>query len=164
MTDRDRWQTPEPILEFARAIFEANCIELDPATEPSNPTRALRFFTAEKPCSAREGWTAPGGSVGVFLNPPFSLLYSFAERFDSWASEGLFVGSYSIEAKWARLLHQGGCLLLVPHKRIKFKSPPGIPDPKQPYPTTLWYRGDLGKSWLQDAWEETVGTGLEVYE
>lgn len=59
-----RWLTPEFILEAARKYFGGQ-IPLDPATEPSNPTRAELFFTAEDN-GLLQPWDAD-----TWLNPPY---------------------------------------------------------------------------------------------
>lgn len=142
--DRDRWQTPDHILDFVRDLFHGP-IEMDPATSKDNPTRAEVFWTIED-----DGLVMPWGQNHVFCNPPFSKLKPFAERM-SQVSSGVFIGTYSVEAAWAFRLYLNGFKLCIPKQRIRFKAPPGIEDPKQPYPTSLWIRGyhaaDIKNAW-----------------
>ncbi len=56
--------TPEKILEPVREYF-GGAIPLDPATEKTNPTKALQFFTIEDD-GLKQQWNVP-----TFVNPPF---------------------------------------------------------------------------------------------
>lgn len=57
----DRWFTPPHILELVRQVL--GHIDLDPATDPSNPTGAQRFYTSG---ALDKDWTAST----IYLNPP----------------------------------------------------------------------------------------------
>ena len=59
------WLTPAWFVEEIRAAFGGR-IDLDPCTEPTNPTGARRFFTAEDD-GLRRAWKGR-----VFVNPPYS--------------------------------------------------------------------------------------------
>src|SRR5690348_16135896 len=65
-SSRADWQTPEWILERVRHVIGGQ-IELDPATTEDNPTKALRFYTAQE-----NGLTQPWSASSIFLNPPWS--------------------------------------------------------------------------------------------
>ena len=71
--DGNRWLTPEPIVEAVRAAFNG-VIDLDPATEPSNPTGAVRHYT-----QLEDGLARPW-SGRIFLNPPYSPIAPWVER------------------------------------------------------------------------------------
>ena len=153
---RDQWHTPDHILDFTRDLFHG-AIEMDPATSKDNPTQAEGFWTIED-----DGLTLPWGSNHVFCNPPFSKILAFATKM-SYVSTGVFVGPYSIEAGWAFRLYLAGYKLCIPRKRIKFKAPPGIEDPKTPYPTTLWIRGYHAAD-IKNAWTRHHDYALAVYQ
>jgi len=59
--------TPESILEPVRKYFGGQ-IPLDPATQPSNPTKAKSFYTEETDGLAHD-WDA-----GTFVNPPYGRI------------------------------------------------------------------------------------------
>lgn len=56
--------TPSYVVEPIRALLGG--IELDPCTEPDNPTRATRFYTPPQ-----DGATLPWDARTVFCNPPY---------------------------------------------------------------------------------------------
>lgn len=68
--------TPPRVLEPVRAYFGGE-IDLDPATEPNNPTGASAYFTGE--CPSEDGlladWSEDGRAsivtARVFVNPPY---------------------------------------------------------------------------------------------
>jgi hypothetical protein len=96
------------------------------------------------------------------VNPPFSKLEPFALKFSQEVDEGVFLGSYSIEAKWSRHLN-GSCYLLVPHRRLRFEAPPGVEDPKSPYPTTVWVKTHHSPDMIRHHWKQMVGTGVSIF-
>jgi hypothetical protein len=59
---RQAMLTPAYILEPIRQLLGR--IELDPATEPDNPTRAVRFYHLPQ-----DGCALPWDAVTVFCNP-----------------------------------------------------------------------------------------------
>lgn len=61
-----RQLTPPYVLEPIREALGG--IDLDPCTEPDNPTRADTFFTADDDGAARS-WDGFGS---IFVNPPYS--------------------------------------------------------------------------------------------
>lgn len=63
---RQRLLTPSYLLEPIRAAL-GGVIDLDPCTEPDNPTAALRFFTAVDDGLA-QSWDADT----IYVNPPYS--------------------------------------------------------------------------------------------
>ncbi len=56
--------TPSYVLEPIRTLLGQ--IELDPCTEPDNPTRADRFYHPPQ-----DGCSLPWDAVTVFVNPPY---------------------------------------------------------------------------------------------
>lgn len=62
--ERQRQLTPSYILEPVRALLGG--IELDPCTEPDNPTGAARFY-----CPPADGASLPWEASTVFCNPPY---------------------------------------------------------------------------------------------
>lgn len=94
--------TPERIISPVRDYFGGQ-IPLDPATEPSNPTHALAFSTAEtkedlenQMLQVPDGWTHNGlerdwgAHDGVFVNPPYGkVLKHWCEKISAEAEAGL---------------------------------------------------------------------------
>lgn len=75
-SERQDWQSPEWLLERVRRVGP---IVLDPATAPNNPTRALHFYSQQKPTSPVQGtWLGPCGLAGtwtkvglIWVNSPY---------------------------------------------------------------------------------------------
>ena len=61
---RQRWLTPCYVLEPVRDLLGG--VELDPCTEPDNPTGAKQFY-----CPPDDGCTRPWAATTVFCNPPY---------------------------------------------------------------------------------------------
>jgi hypothetical protein len=61
---RQAMLTPTYVLEPIRKLLGG--IDLDPCTEPDNPTRADRFY-----CLPEDGALLPWGARTVFVNPPY---------------------------------------------------------------------------------------------
>lgn len=59
-----RQLTPSYVLEPVRTALGG--IDLDPCTEPDNPTGAARFYTA-----ATDGATEPWDAATIYVNPPY---------------------------------------------------------------------------------------------
>ena len=62
--DRQRMLTPGYVLEPIRALLGG--IELDPCTEPDNPTRAAYFYAPPN-----DGAQLPWNAKRIFVNPPY---------------------------------------------------------------------------------------------
>lgn len=184
---KDRWRTPSPIVDFARDVMGGR-IDLDPATDADNPTGAERFFTRREN-ALRCTWPDARGSAGrtpigsCFLNPPFTQLAPFASRLGDWLRAGhlaphrraVFVGSYSLEAEWARelarvVIGEPGrpCVpfVLCPSPRIRFVLPPEVghrnrarqmPGRACGYPTTVWVWTSWHPESVLSAWKAHVG-------
>jgi len=79
------WYTPQYILDCVRAYWGCD-IPLDPATIPSNPTRASSYYTNEHD-GLHQLWKNP-----VFLNPPYGAgLKDWCARLASDAKTGLSI-------------------------------------------------------------------------
>lgn len=63
--EMQRQLTPPYVLEPVRMALGG--IDLDPCTEPDNPTGAARFYTAET-----DGATEPWDADTIYVNPPYS--------------------------------------------------------------------------------------------
>mgnify|MGYP000982350267 CR=1 FL=1 len=72
--DRQRMLTPSYVLEPIRDLLDG--IELDPCTEPDNPTGATRFYTPPA-----DGCSLPWDARTVFVNPPYG------EARDRWVAK-----------------------------------------------------------------------------
>lgn len=64
---RQAMLTPEYVLEPVRSLFGGQ-IDLDPCTDPDNPTRAHRFYSLPS-----DGCALPWDADNVFCNPPYGL-------------------------------------------------------------------------------------------
>lgn len=68
---KDHWHTPRtgkvPVLEMIERIFD-HPIDLDPCTDETNPTGALKPFYLP----VRDGLKEPWYGANAFINPPFS--------------------------------------------------------------------------------------------
>jgi hypothetical protein len=62
--DRQRMLTPEYVLEPIRELLGG--IDLDPCTEPNNPTQARLFYSPPS-----DGCKLPWDARNVFCNPPY---------------------------------------------------------------------------------------------
>lgn len=69
----DIWGTPQWVLERVRTVF-GGPIDLDPCTQPSNPTQALQFYT-EDDDGLRQEWKGT-----VYMNPPYSTPKPWLEK------------------------------------------------------------------------------------
>jgi hypothetical protein len=63
--DQQRQLTPAYILGPVRDVLGGS-IELDPCTEPDNPTDAQRFYTVTD-----DGLSKPWDAESIFVNPPY---------------------------------------------------------------------------------------------
>ena len=82
------WWTPMPIIESVRAVF-GGVIEMDPATHPSNPTQAQKFYTQQND-GLVQPWEWPDGyRNNIFCNPPYGpQLRPFLSRIAQYALRG----------------------------------------------------------------------------
>jgi len=72
-SERQDWRTPEWFVDMSRAVSRDGVIALDPATSPTNPTKARRFFAQDSgDCGLRADWVAFTYDGGLtFVNPPY---------------------------------------------------------------------------------------------
>ena len=65
--ERQARLTPPYLLEPIRNAFDCREIELDPCTEPDNPTKAVRFFSPPT-----DGCVQPwANALSIYCNPPY---------------------------------------------------------------------------------------------
>jgi hypothetical protein len=132
------WLTPETILVPLRQYFAPMGIELDPATESHNPTRALRFFTPED-----DGLSQPW-SGNVYLNPPYGReIRLWMEKLHREVEAGAHVVALlpttrSETAYWQEhVLNKRLTAVCYVRKRIRFLRPSGKPAGSNPYGSLL---------------------------
>lgn len=98
-----RQLTPPYVLEPVRKALLG--IDLDPCTEPDNPTNARRFYTAED-----DGLSQPWGGTlitSIFVNPPYSKAREpWAKRCIEAAASGVRVVLLIPSHTDTRLFHQ----------------------------------------------------------
>lgn len=75
-----RQLTPPYILNPVRRVF-GGVIDLDPCTEPDNPTEAERFY-----CLPQDGCALPWNTQTIFCNPPYG------EVRDRWVKRCIAAG------------------------------------------------------------------------
>lgn len=154
--------TPPRILDPTRVYF-GGPIPLDPATQPDNPTGALKFYTAQDD-GLVQPWDAP-----VFINPPYSkLLAPFLERIHLKASAGLTIlALLPCGARFSTKYWQADALnpylnsILFIKGRVKFLREDGTVAAQNPYDSQLYgYNVDVAKF---NAAFGHLGKCLEVY-
>ena len=78
--ERQAMLTPSYVLEPIRSVLGG--IDLDPCTEPDNPTKAARFY-----CLPGDGCSLPWDADRIFVNPPYSAAK------DRWVNRCLAEGA-----------------------------------------------------------------------
>ena len=110
------WLTPTWFIEEIRTAFGGR-IDLDPCTEPSNPTGARRFFTA-KDDGLRRAWKGR-----VFVNPPYSPSEPWIDKAIASSRAGaqvyMLLPVRTDTGYQQRLLAAATDVLFI-HRRIKF--------------------------------------------
>jgi len=110
------WLTPTWFIEEIRTAFGGR-IDLDPCTEPSNPTGARRFFTA-KDDGVRRKWK---GRMSV--NPPYSPLEPWIDKAIAASKAGarvyMLLPVRTDSGYQQRLLAAATDVLFI-HRRLKF--------------------------------------------
>ena len=110
------WLTPEAFLAQIRRAF-GGVIDLDPCTEPHNPTGALHFFTADDD-GLRRTWTGH-----VFVNPPYSPVEPWIATAITSAAQGaqiyVLLPVRTDAAYHQRLLAAATDVLFI-YRRLKF--------------------------------------------
>lgn len=123
--------TPDEIMDPVREYF-GGTIDLDPATHPSNPTRA-RFFFTEADDGLAQSWNIdadPDYFADIFVNPPFGKgLRDWVKKIREAAERGhrvvaLLPGQRFEQRYWQEnlFLRQLTTLVMVT-KRISFLVP-----------------------------------------
>lgn len=166
------WWTPESILEPVRRYFRslgADGIELDPATDVSNPTGAKRIYTG---CDQKlERLVGKGGLTKpwedyTFLNPPYGkVMREWLDKVRMEAERGIVMVVLLPASRWEQGYFQkcvfndnllGFCMV---RKRVKFEKPDGTVCKSNPYASILYaYNGDFSKFGELDRIGTTVQT------
>lgn len=86
--DNNVWITPKSFIKIVEEYF-GGPIPLDPATEPNNPTDALKFFT-EQDNGLIQPWS---NQPGVFVNPPYSKgsMPAWTKKIEEEAAKGAII-------------------------------------------------------------------------
>lgn len=136
------WFTPPWIVSAVHRYFAPDGIALDPATDPSNPTKALYHFTEEENglmCS----WAGYGG---VFVNPPYGKhLMSWVVKICHEATYGtpivaLLPGQRFETKVWQEKVLTSPALdaIVFIRGRVKFLRPSGEQAKSNPYGSMLY--------------------------
>lgn len=134
------WWTPPEILEPVRQFF-GGPIEFDPATHPSNPTRASRFLCAH---GLEAKWPR---SLKTFCNPPYGpTLLAWVEKivksamFTDRPMVALLPGQRFETKVWQEVLLPASSLSAVVfiQGRVKFLRPDGTRAKSNPYGSMLY--------------------------
>lgn len=144
MTDKNCkdtvWLTPSWLVEIASRIVGG--IDLDPATEPSNPTGARRFFT-EADNGLERSWKCQAG--GIFVNPPYGrAIKSWVQKIGAEARcqdtpmVALLPGQRFEQHYWMRSLFQADMILVALRSRICFEKPDGSKLKGNPFGSFLY--------------------------
>lgn len=121
--DRDRWCTPAPIIEAARATMRG--IDLDAASNAraQEVVRAARWYGLDE---GRDALLLPWAGR-VWCNPPYSrgLIDLFAARIVSEWERGevermIVLVNASLNAQWMGRLLDSAEYLMIPPSRIDF--------------------------------------------
>lgn len=139
------WITPPHVVQAVREFFGGS-IELDPATEPDNPTGAKQFYT-----KADNGLVEEWGLYRTFVNPPYG------KEFKDWVRAirtnvgkgtpivALLPGNRTETSYMQDLLCGGLEALVFVRKRLQFLRPDGSVAKSNPYGSVLWVFNAAGK-------------------
>jgi len=86
--DTDIWGTPKWVLDLARSVM--GDIDLDPCTQGSNPTQAMRFFT-EQDNGLIQPWRGR-----VWMNPPYNKPLPWIQRLVEFYQSGDVVSAIAL--------------------------------------------------------------------
>ena len=140
--------TPPHILDAVRAYF-GGTINLDPATEPNNPTNAKTFYT-----EADNGLYLPW-TDRTFVNPPYGrALMKWVEKICDEADDynpeivALLPGQRFETRTWQDCLLPCTSLsaIVFLKGRLKFLRPDGTPAKSNPYGSMLYIFNDAERS------------------
>lgn len=116
------WLTPQWLIEEVRVAF-GGAIDLDPCSEPDNPTRAKRFWTSAHSALKRR-WPA----VRIYCNPPYSPLSPWVDKCVEAAEEGARVYvllPVRTDAQYHQKLFRAATDVLFLRGRVKFERADG---------------------------------------
>lgn len=133
--DRDNaWLTPTKLLPTIRKVL-GGPIGLDPCTEPDNPTRALRFYTA-----ADDGLRMPWCAKRIFCNPPYSPVSPWIYRCIDAAQGGsrvVVLLPVRTDAQYHQDLFNAATDILFFKGRLSFRRADGEPAGKPAFCSML---------------------------
>lgn len=132
--------TPPMILDPVRAYF-GGVISLDPATEPSNPVGAERFYS----WPMHDGLALPWRG-NVFVNPPYGkVLQSWVRKIALEANRMVHIVALLPGQRFETVYFQEGILashaltaVVFIRKRVPFLRPDGKPAKGNPYGSMLY--------------------------
>lgn len=143
-------------------------IDLDPATPPSNPMKARRFFT-EKDDGLRQRWFKGPDEQSTWVNPPYGRqIRKWVAKIGEEALKSsrhklvaLLPGQRFEQAYWQRSLFNPALTAIVcVRKRISFIGPDGREQKGNPYGSFIYlYNGTYEA--VRKAFR-TIGMVLEV--
>lgn len=142
MKANDRRFTPGPLIHLV--VDALGPIELDPCTEPHNPTGADLFYTVDDDGLSKDWLTH--GPVTTYVNPPFSNMIPWVERAVNAASRGsrvVVLTPIDSTTRWYALLTEYADLAAPLRKRVRFGFPPEETQPASAASsaTMLWLLG-----------------------
>lgn len=115
----DIWGTPLWVIEMARQVMGS--VDLDPCTQPQNPTGATKFFTEEDDGLAQE-W-----SGNVWMNPPYSDPLPWMKKLVESVQSGSVKSAIALiktgqlqNVGTGALIHGSGGVMLLWRGRLKF--------------------------------------------
>ena len=82
--ESDERYTPEDVLDVVRAVGP---IVLDPCSTPDNRTKATHFYTFADDGLSQDWWEVTRGGL-IFVNPPFSNLKKWVNKFAEESAKG----------------------------------------------------------------------------
>lgn len=144
----DGWLTPEWVLDLVRKMGP---IGLDPCTEESNPTKAVRGFTSH---GLERDWFEWGVDGNIFVNPPYGRALGawgrkIAEGRPTYGPEVFALVPARPDTGWFGTLWDSAAAVAFFRKRIKF-SHPSRPDKQAPmFPNAMFYFGSGSDAFKQ---------------
>jgi hypothetical protein len=135
--DRQRQLTPAYILEPIRK--DLGSIELDPCTEPDNPTGASRFY-----CPPADGLALPWDAETIFVNPPYGRakdrwIARCTEAGRAGSSVVLLIPAATDITSWQQAGRSAGAVVLV-EGRIRFgRLRPNRREETASHPSSLFF-------------------------
>jgi site-specific DNA-methyltransferase (adenine-specific) len=139
------WWTPRKILDCVDTFYGGQ-IPLDPATHPSNPTKAKKFFTKDNDGLSQK-WDEP-----VFVNPPYGKgIRDWCEAIWRHSLIGLpIIALLPCGARFSTRYWQNFILserlhaICFVRSRVKFLREDGTPRPQNPYDSAIYAYNVIG--------------------